>query len=87
VPVKELKADVQRDTIVLWSGPGYHVVHYPLRHGAEFNIVAVFRTSTHTEKSDPTTYRAELEETYRNAHPYIARIKRDDGSSLAPLCC
>ena len=50
--MKEPKADVQRDTIVLWSGPGYHVVHYPLRHGAEFNIVAVFRTSTHTEKSD-----------------------------------
>jgi salicylate hydroxylase len=74
VPVKEVKADVQRDTMVLWSGPGYHVVHYPLRHGAEFNIVAVFRTSTHTEKADPATYRAELEETYRNAHPTLREL-------------
>src|SRR5262249_14919367 len=39
----DLKVDGPRDCVVLWGGPGYHVVHYPLRHGAEFNIVAVFR--------------------------------------------
>jgi 3-hydroxybenzoate 6-monooxygenase len=69
VPMDELKADVPRDCVALWSGPGMHVVQYPLRHGAEFNIVAVFRTSTHAEKLDAATYRAEIEQTYRNAHP------------------
>ena len=33
--------------VVLWAGPGFHIVHYPLRHGTLFNIVAVFRTSAH----------------------------------------
>jgi 3-hydroxybenzoate 6-monooxygenase len=74
VPMQQLRADVSRDTVVLWAGPGYHVVHYPLRHGAEFNIVAVFRTSTHAEKADVATYRAELEATYRDAHPSIHEL-------------
>jgi 3-hydroxybenzoate 6-monooxygenase len=74
VPMQQLPADVSRDTVVLWAGPGYHVVHYPLRHGAEFNIVAVFRTSTHAEKADVATYRAELEATYRDAHPSVREL-------------
>jgi 3-hydroxybenzoate 6-monooxygenase len=74
VPMRQLRADVSRDTVELWAGPGYHVVHYPLRHGAEFNIVAVFRTSTHAEKADVATYRAELEATYRDAHPSVREL-------------
>src|SRR6516225_3640054 len=42
VPMQALKVDVPRDSVVLWGGPAYHVVHYPLRHGSEFNIVAVY---------------------------------------------
>ncbi|MGB5182178.1 MAG: FAD-dependent monooxygenase [Xanthobacteraceae bacterium] len=74
VPMGELAADVPRDCVVLWGGPGYHVVHYPLRHGAEFNIVAVFRTTTHAEKAGAAIYRAELEQTYRSAHPLIRQL-------------
>src|SRR5262249_15467517 len=74
VPMGELDADVSGDCVVLWGGAGYHVVHYPLRHGAEFNIVAVFRTTTHAEKADAGTYRAELEETYRSAHPLMRQL-------------
>jgi salicylate hydroxylase len=69
VPMGDLQASVPRDRVVLWAGPGYHIVHYPLRHGALFNIVAVFRTSTHAEKGDVASYRAELDRTYRSAHP------------------
>jgi salicylate hydroxylase len=74
VPMAELKLDVPRDCVVLWGGPGYHVVHYPLRHGTQFNIVAVFRTSTHAEKADAATYRAELEQIYRDAHPSVRAL-------------
>lgn len=74
VPMAELKIDVPRDCVVLWGGPGYHVVHYPLRHGSEFNIVAVFRTSTHAEKADVATYRKELERIYRDAHPSMRAL-------------
>jgi 3-hydroxybenzoate 6-monooxygenase len=69
VPMAELKADVPRDCVALWGGPGTHIVQYPLRHHTLFNIVAVFRTATHGERGDVDSYRAELEHTYRDAHP------------------
>ncbi len=74
VPIAELKVDVPRDCVALWGGPGMHIVQYPLRHGTLFNIVAVFRTSTHAERGDPASYRTELEHTYRNAHPAMRAL-------------
>jgi 3-hydroxybenzoate 6-monooxygenase len=69
VPMSELKADVPRDCVVLWGGPGLHVIHYPLRHGKEFNIVNVYCTPAHAERLDDDAARAELDNTYRNTHP------------------
>lgn len=71
VPMERLNLDVPRDSVLLWAGPGYHVIHYPLRHGSEFNIVAVFRTRSHAEKGDATTYQSELEQIYADAHPTV----------------
>jgi 3-hydroxybenzoate 6-monooxygenase len=74
VPMDEVPADVRRDIVALWGGPGFHIVHYPLRHGTLFNIVAVFRTSAHFERGDAAAYRAELEHAYRDAHPTIKAL-------------
>ncbi len=74
VPMPKVGADVPRTQVVLWGGPGCHIVQYPLRHGTEFNIVAVFRTSTHAEKGDTESYRAELEQTYRDTHPTMRQL-------------
>jgi salicylate hydroxylase len=69
VTMQHLSADVSRENVVLWGGPGFHIVHYPLRHGTLFNIVAVFRTATFADRGDVASYRAELQHTYRDAHP------------------
>jgi 3-hydroxybenzoate 6-monooxygenase len=69
VPMSELKADVPRDCVLLWGGPGLHVVHYPLRHGTEFNIVNVYRTAAHAERLDAAAARAELDHAYRDTQP------------------
>jgi 2-polyprenyl-6-methoxyphenol hydroxylase-like FAD-dependent oxidoreductase len=74
VPVAELKADVRRDCVVLWGGPGFHIVHYPLRHGTLFNVVAVFRTATHGEKGDAASHLAELQHSYRDAQPAMRAL-------------
>jgi 3-hydroxybenzoate 6-monooxygenase len=74
VPMSEVTADVQRDIVALWGGPGFHIVHYPLRHGTLFNIVAVFRRSASSERGDVAVYRAELEHAYRNAHPSVKAL-------------
>lgn len=74
VPMADVTADVQRDVVALWGGPGFHIVHYPLRHGTLFNIVAVFRRSAHAERGDVAAYRAELEHAYRDAHPTMKAL-------------
>jgi 3-hydroxybenzoate 6-monooxygenase len=74
VPMGDVTAYVQRDIVALWGGPGFHIVHYPLRHGTLFNIVAVFRRSAHSERGDVAAYRAELEHAYRNAHPTMKAL-------------
>jgi salicylate hydroxylase len=74
VPMADVTADVRRDIVALWGGPGFHIVHYPLRHGSLFNLVAVFRRSTHSERGDVAAYRAELEHAYRNAHPTMKAL-------------
>jgi 3-hydroxybenzoate 6-monooxygenase len=74
VPMSEVPADVHRKEVVLWSGPGFHIVHYPLRAGALFNIVAVFKTSTYLERGDLASYRADLDRTYRDSHPSMKAL-------------
>ena len=41
------------ENVYLWAGPGFHMVHYPLRHGTLFNIVAVYRTETYAATTRP----------------------------------
>jgi 3-hydroxybenzoate 6-monooxygenase len=69
VPMETVTADVPRDVVVLWGGPGFHIVHYPLRHGTLFNIVAVFRSDNKAARGDVDAYRAELIETHKATHP------------------
>jgi 3-hydroxybenzoate 6-monooxygenase len=74
VPMEHVPAGVRSDDVVLWGGPGFHIVHYPLRHKTMFNIVAVFRTSTYAEKGDLAGHRVEIEKTYRDAHPTMKAL-------------
>ena len=74
VPMERVPEGVLRDEVVLWGGPGYHIVHYPLRRGSVFNLVAVFRTSTFAEKGDLQGHRAEVMRTYADAHPAMRAL-------------
>lgn len=75
VLMDELPAHIPyREEVVLWGGPGYHIVHYPLRHGTLFNVVAVFRTQTFSERLDPAAYVAEVRKTYADAHPVMKAL-------------
>jgi salicylate hydroxylase len=65
---------VRRDDVCLWAGPGFHIVHYPLRRGELFNLVAVFRTPTYAEKLDLPAYTAEIRRNYETAHPVMKTL-------------
>lgn len=74
VPMDEVPAGVARDISALWIGPGFHMVHYPLRHNTLFNIVAVFRTDTFDAKGDGGFHSAEVARTYKTAHPVMKSL-------------
>jgi 3-hydroxybenzoate 6-monooxygenase len=74
VPMERVPAGVRRDDVVLWGGPGFHIVHYPLRQSTLFNIVAVFRTTTYAEKGDLAGHRAEVERTYCDSQPAMKSL-------------
>lgn len=42
LPIEEMPESLRWNTVTLWAGPGTHLVHYPLRGGKLFNIVATF---------------------------------------------
>ena len=69
MPMADVVAEIQRDVVALWGGPGFHIVHYPLRHGTLFNVAAIFRRPVNSERGDVAAYRAELEQAFRDAHP------------------
>jgi len=74
VPMDLVPDPVPRQNVYLWAGPGFHMVHYPLRHGTLFNIVAVYRTATYADRLDEATHRAEAERTYAGTHPAMGAM-------------
>lgn len=60
--------------VVLWGGPGYHVVHYPLRHGTLFNIVAVFKDPAPGHGDQHVTHEEDVQHVYANAHPALKSV-------------
>ncbi len=45
----QVPKDLWRPDIVLWAGPRTHFVHYPLRRGELYNLVAVFHSDHYEE--------------------------------------
>jgi 2-polyprenyl-6-methoxyphenol hydroxylase-like FAD-dependent oxidoreductase len=74
VPMDQVPDGIDRDIVALWGGDGFHIVHYPLRHGTLFNIVTVFRTLNFDQRLDAEAYRAELLQTYAGTHPLMRAL-------------
>jgi 3-hydroxybenzoate 6-monooxygenase len=71
VPMETVPDPVPRENVYLWAGPGCHMVHYPLRHGTLFNMVAVYRTETYADKIALADCQAEVARTYAGMHPAV----------------
>jgi 2-polyprenyl-6-methoxyphenol hydroxylase-like FAD-dependent oxidoreductase len=44
VPQEDMPADLCWNAPAVWGGPNCHLVHYPLRGGAQYNIVVTFHS-------------------------------------------
>ena len=60
--------------VTLWGGEKTHLVHYPLRRGELFNLVAVFHSDRYEEGWDTYGDPAELEARFAAAAPQVREL-------------
>jgi 2-polyprenyl-6-methoxyphenol hydroxylase-like FAD-dependent oxidoreductase len=64
LPTADVPEDLRRNDMVLWAGPKCHMVHYPLRGGELFNLVATFHSNRYEEGWNSFGDPAELRERF-----------------------
>jgi salicylate hydroxylase len=71
LPIGEVEEEYRPSSVVLWAGPKTHLVHYPLRRGELFNLVAVFHSDRYEEGWNVFGDTEELDLRFKNAHPTV----------------
>jgi 2-polyprenyl-6-methoxyphenol hydroxylase-like FAD-dependent oxidoreductase len=71
---EEVPAELWSDDVVLWGGEKTHLVHYPLRRGELFNLVAVFHSNKYDEGWNTFGDTGELNERFANACPQVKAL-------------
>jgi 3-hydroxybenzoate 6-monooxygenase len=70
----EVPADLWRPDVVLWAGPRTHFVHYPLRRGELYNLVAVFHSDRYVEGWNAEADPDELWSHFQGQRPEVLRL-------------
>ncbi|WAL68453.1 FAD-dependent monooxygenase [Amycolatopsis cynarae] len=83
MPISDAGPRAALDDVVVWMGPGLHLVQYPVRAGKLYNQVAVFRSREYLEGKQDWGTPEELDRTYsgmceavRTAIPSLQRNHR-----------
>lgn len=71
---EEVPAHLWSDDVLLWGGEKTHLVHYPLRRGELFNLVAVFHSNKYDEGWNTFGDSAELSERFSQACPQVREL-------------
>lgn len=83
----QVPADLWRPEVVLWAGPRTHFVHYPLRRGELFNLVAVFHSDHYEEGWDAEGSKELLWSHFKMQVPQVLRLlERIDTWRMWVLC-
>lgn len=71
---EDVPAHLWSDEVVLWGGEKTHLVHYPLRRGELFNLVAVFHSNKYDEGWNSFGDTVELNERFAHAVPQVKEL-------------
>ena len=71
---EDVPAHLWSDDVVLWGGEKTHLVHYPLRRGELFNLVAVFHSDKYDEGWNTFGDTAELTRRFLDACPQVQEL-------------
>ena len=70
----EVPDDLWQPDIVLWAGPRTHFVHYPLRRGELYNLVAVFHSDQYEEGWNTEADASLLWQHFNGQRPEVLRL-------------
>ena len=70
----EVPKDLWRPDVVLWAGPRTHFVHYPLRRGELYNLVAVFHSDHYEEGWDAEGAKDVMWQHFKMQVPQVTRM-------------
>jgi salicylate hydroxylase len=70
----EVPEDLWQPDVILWAGPRTHLVHYPLRRGELYNLVAVFHSKRYVEGWNAEADAAELWDHFKGQRPEVLRM-------------
>ena len=65
----EFPADLRWNAASIWVGPNYHLVHYPLRGGEQYNVVVTFHSREQEEWGVREGSREEVQSYYQDCCP------------------
>ncbi len=71
---EDVPDDLWRPDVVLWAGPRTHFVHYPLRRGELFNLVAVFHSDRYEEGWNAEGSKDVLWQHFKMQVPQVLRL-------------
>jgi 3-hydroxybenzoate 6-monooxygenase len=71
---EEVPDDLWRPDVVLWAGPKTDFVHYPLRRGTLYNLVAVFHSDRYVEGWNSEGDPEELFRRFKGERPEVMRL-------------
>ena len=74
LPRADVPPDLWQNNVVLWAGPKTHLVHYPLRRGELYNLVAVFHSDKYEEGWDVYGDPQELRQKFADERPEVQRL-------------
>ncbi len=84
---EEVPDGLWQNNVVLWAGPKTHLVHYPLRRGELYNLVAVFHSDKYEEGWNTFGDTAELNRKFSDERPEVlALLAKIESWKMWVLC-
>jgi 2-polyprenyl-6-methoxyphenol hydroxylase-like FAD-dependent oxidoreductase len=74
LPREQVPDDLWQPEVILWAGPKTHFVHYPLRRGTLYNLVAVFHSDRYVEGWNSEGDPDELWKRFKGQRPEVLRL-------------
>lgn len=87
LPIDQVPEANRKHAMVIWMGPRFHLVHYPLRQSDVFNLVAVFHSDKYDEGWDTYGDPEELRARFQGARPEVlGMLEKIDSWRMWVLC-